>query len=84
MSEVKQRLLKIMQENNFLKESDIPSIDENGLVSLGINSLIFVKMVVLIEEEFDIIFDDMELNFELFSSIDEIVSTIEKKLEDSR
>ncbi|KAF6582681.1 phosphopantetheine-binding protein [Paenibacillus sp. EKM211P] len=80
MSETKQRLLNLLQENNLIKESDIPSIDEKGLTTLGINSLTFVKIIVLIEEEFNIVFEDMELNFELFSSLEEIVTTIERKI----
>ncbi|MMZ59832.1 acyl carrier protein [compost metagenome] len=84
MDSIKERLIKVLQENNVVKESSIGALHEFGLASLEINSLTFVKIIVLIEDEFDISFDDRELNFQLFQSIDEIVAMIDKKLKESK
>ncbi|WP_199925594.1 phosphopantetheine-binding protein [Paenibacillus bouchesdurhonensis] len=82
MDSIKERLIKVLQENNIVKEGNVGALHEFGLGSLEINSLTFVKIIVLIEDEFDVSFDDRELNFQLFQSIDEIVAMIEKKLKE--
>lgn len=33
-----------------------------------------------IEEEFDIVFDDSQINYELFGNVQDIVSLVEKEL----
>lgn len=57
----------------------IPLDDE--LFQYGIDSLNIMKVILGIEEKFDIVYDDDELNIEDFASIEAICKTIEKKKE---
>ncbi|GAV14216.1 antiterminator LoaP [Paenibacillus sp. chi10] len=73
MMEIREKIEKMINEllevpsNNYL---------ENNLVSNGINSLTFIRLVVNIEEEFGIEFPDEYLDPEKLRTIDEIVDYI--------
>lgn len=82
MEEIKSRLINILKENNIIDDSSESSFIENGLNVLGINSMTFIKVIVVVEEEFDIEFDDLELDFQLFGSLDDLVKLIQKKVEE--
>lgn len=77
---IEQKIKEILKAD---VESDIP-IGEIGnevaLDSLGINSVNFIKFVVDIETEFDIEFDDNDLNFNNFKNIACLVDYVEARL----
>lgn len=82
MKEIKRRLINILKENNVIDNSSEELFSENGLNVLEINSMTFIRIIIVIEEEFDIEFDDLELDFQLFGSLDDLVKLIQKKLID--
>ncbi|OMF98443.1 phosphopantetheine-binding protein [Paenibacillus sp. FSL R7-0337] len=49
---------------------------EQDLVSLGINSMDFIKLVVLIEKEFAIEFENEALDYRKFATLNEIAEYI--------
>jgi acyl carrier protein len=51
--------------------------DEN-LSDYGLNSLDFIKFLVLIEEEFDFTFNDSDILFDNFNTINKITDMIKK------
>ncbi len=57
---------------------DIPLDDE--LFQYGIDSLNIMKVILGIEEKYDIVYEDDELNIENFITINAICQTIEEKL----
>lgn len=57
---------------------DIPLDDD--LFQYGIDSLNIMKVILGIEEKYDIVFDDEELNIENFITINAICHTVEGKL----
>lgn len=57
---------------------DIPLDDD--LFQYGIDSLNIMKVILGIEEKYDIVFDDEELNIENFITINAICHTVEEKL----
>jgi acyl carrier protein len=62
-----------------------PSITEEltehtDLFSVGMDSVTLVNLVVLVEEEFDIFFEDDELLAEHFQTIESVWKRIESKL----
>ena len=76
---MKEKIIGIIQEE--LKEIS-PGIEigmEDKLDELGLNSITFVKLMVKFEEEFDIEFDDEDLNIGKFSIIDDICKYITDK-----
>ncbi len=58
-----------LTENEELKEHLKVSSD---LTDIGLNSLFFIKLVVQLEDEFDIIFDDEKLDYKSFANLDEL------------
>ncbi|MDI9216425.1 acyl carrier protein [Clostridium tertium] len=52
---------------------------EENLLSLGMDSLNCIKVIVSIESEFGFEFEDEDLNFENFHSVQSIVSYIERR-----
>lgn len=55
----------------------IISADEN-LKSLGINSLNFIKLIIAIEDEFDIEFEDENLDYNQYSSLRQLAEYVDK------
>lgn len=70
--EIIKRAVNIPKETNLNLETPINN--------LQINSLNFLKIIVDIEEEYDIEFDDEELNFEEFNTIKAFVEHIKEKV----
>lgn len=56
-----------------------PSVNgSSALTSLGLNSLLFIKFVVRLEVEFDIDFDDENMDVRNFATINDIVAYVEQ------
>ena len=68
----------------ILKEICEDGIDEiqmkDDLKEKGINSLVFIQMLVLLEEQYDFVFADEMLDQEKLSSIDAITDYIIKMI----
>ncbi|WP_018753424.1 phosphopantetheine-binding protein [Paenibacillus sanguinis] len=52
---------------------------EDYLTSIGLNSVSFIKLVVAIENQFDFEFEDEDLNYEVFQTLQDIANYIEKR-----
>lgn len=75
--EIETRLRKIIEKS---EEGAILNGKFNldaDLVSLGINSLMFIKLIVAIEVEFDIEIDDDDLDIEKLNTFGELINYIE-------
>lgn len=62
-------ILVTLTENEELRER---LKESPALTNIGVNSLIFVKLVVELEDEFDITFDDEKLDYEGFANLDDL------------
>lgn len=70
------KIIEILKE---ICEDDIDEIQmKDDLVEKGINSLVFIQMLVLLEEQYDFVFADEMLDQEKLSSIDAITDYIIK------
>ena len=70
--------MKIIKVNTECDED----ISENSLLSqLAIDSLTFIKIVIEIEGEFDIEFEDEKLQFSEFPTVRALVDYVKKRLE---
>ena len=54
--------------------------DEKFMESIDINSIASIKIIVAIEDEFGIEFDNNLLDVELFQSLDGLVSYVQNKI----
>lgn len=81
MSEVTEaRIRRIMKENIELT-ADVDEIKlDDVLVNYGINSITFIKFIVLLENEFDIQVDDENLDYTKMSTLNSLISYIENCL----
>ncbi len=72
------KILKVLSE---AFNTDINALHENQESSLqyfGIDSIAFVQAIVLLEDEFDIEFEDEYLNYEKFNNINEVIQYIDE------
>lgn len=54
--------------------------EEDSLEEIGINSIQFVKLVVALEERFNINFEDEELNYTLYPNLLSIIALVYEKV----
>lgn len=80
MNDIEMKVVSILKNNSDKKDLSDAQVLEKDFRGLGVNSLNFIKIVVAIEEEFDIVFDDAQINYELFGNVRDIVSLIEKEI----
>lgn len=74
--EYRQKFLEIMKENLIEAEQ----IDfESAIESLKISSLVFIKIVVFLEMEFDIEFEDEKIIPDAFATVQELFDYVYAK-----
>lgn len=78
---IRKRIREIICKNIDLVAID-DTIDENEkLIDLGMNSLVFIQIIVCIEEEFQIEFEPEVMLESNFESINHFVNYIRRKIE---
>ena len=82
--DTKERIINIICNN--LENISINDIldNQNDLLKLGINSIVFIKIIVELEKELDIEFDDEMLDYQKFNSLDVLCDYVDKCLNDSK
>lgn len=79
--EIEARLKKIISEREEFAFLHGNLDMEADIGELGINSLMFIKIIVAIEEEFDIEFDDDELDSSNLNTFHDFVDYVEELLQ---
>lgn len=77
INKLKEILISNLDDDNMV---DVEIGLDDNLVSLGLNSITFIKVVVECEKAFDIEFDDEELDYEVFDTLEKICNCIESKV----
>ncbi|GKU80249.1 hypothetical protein L3i20_v246460 [Paenibacillus sp. L3-i20] len=75
------RFNKVMK--NFLEQAVDESMIDMSFIDLGINSIAFIKLIVALEDEFEIEFEDMSLGTENFSTLKSLREYIEVIIKES-
>lgn len=78
--EIKERLIKVMLQENIGIENVQDIGEGESLEAFGMDSFIFVQMVVNLEQEFKIEVPNEYLLFERWGTIDKIICTIDELL----
>lgn len=80
-SEIKEKLLGIIEEE--LPDVEADKVDTSASLAdeYGVDSVSLIKMIVDAESTFDVKFDDRELALNKYESFDDVIDTIEKKLQ---
>lgn len=76
--ELKQIILKLAQD---ILDSDIEILSNMPLKSAGIDSNLIVQLIVAIEEEFNIEFEDEKLTYQTLKSVDTISEYVQQILD---
>lgn len=77
-----EKLNKILIENGRIKISEEDIFEDSNLINdFGYDSLLIIKLIVEIEEEFNINFEDEELNSTLFLEYKCLVKLVETKVD---
>lgn len=78
--EIEVRVRKVLKEV-FGNPDRIDQLgSEQNLTDLGITSVSFIKIIIVLEEEFDIQFEDEDLKFEQLNTIKSVAAYVESKL----
>lgn len=80
-NEIKEKLIGIIEEE--LPEINADDIDTGASITdeYGVDSVSLIKMIVDAEAAFDVKFDDHELALNKYDSFDDVIETIEEKLQ---
>lgn len=78
---VREKVRQFIESNLVTFEDHVEISDDDNIFELGfVNSLFAMRMLTFVEEEFVITIDNDELDLINFSSVNNIVRLIEKKL----
>ncbi len=76
-----QDIVKRIVKENIQNPNSVENVsDEKFMESIDINSIASIKIIVAIEDEFGIEFDNNLLDVELFQSLDGLVSYVQNKI----
>ncbi len=78
---IREKIRDLIQKNLDMENEVEELKDSDNIFEMGyVNSLFAMKLVTFVEDEFDIVIENDELNIENFSTINKIVIFIEGKL----
>lgn len=81
MNNYDERLKDCLEKALELEKKDVKKIDmDTPLQDLGINSMLFMKIVVAIENEFDFEFQNENLDYSKFQTYGDILKFIEDEI----
>ena len=73
---IEEKVVEILKSNTKVGELDASNLSKVTFNQLGLNSLNFVKVIVELEDAFEIEFEDSQINYELLNNIEELVKLI--------
>ena len=79
MKDIEEKLLEILKNNSKVENLEARDLNERTFNEMGVNSLNFIKIIVELEEAFDIEFDDEQINYGLLNNIHDLIVLIEEK-----
>lgn len=75
---MRERIIEIIRDACALKEDNITF--ETNLGDISLDSLTFIEVIVRIEQEFGIEFDDEDLNIDDWGTIGDVIHYVEGKI----
>jgi methoxymalonate biosynthesis acyl carrier protein len=80
--ELNSKIREYIQSNLVVFDDEAEFSDSDNIFKLGfVNSLFAMKLLNFVETEFNIVVDNDDININNFSSVVNIVSLVEKKLQ---
>lgn len=83
--DLREKIRSFIESNLVVFEEEAEFTDSDNIFELGyVNSLFAMKLLNHIENEFDITVENEDMDIKNFSSVDNITSLIERKLQESK
>ncbi|WP_379133798.1 acyl carrier protein [Paenibacillus sp. sgz500958] len=77
VNDVKERVMAMLRDNLGEESGGLDQIGpDDNLAELGVNSITFIRLVLAAELEFGLSWDDEELDYANFSTINNIIEYI--------
>ena len=77
---IKNKLMEVIDENLPNIDSEKVDVTADFVEEYDINSIQLIQLIVAAEEKFDVSFDDRELALNKYNSFDDVIDTIENKV----
>ena len=78
--EIKSKLMEVIDENLPNIDPEKVDVTADFVEEYDINSIQLIQLIVAAEEKFDVSFDDRELALNKYNSFDDVIDTIENKV----
>ena len=78
--EIKNKLMEVIDENLPNIDSEKVDVTADFVEEYDINSIQLIQLIVAAEEKFDVSFDDRGLALNKYNSFDDVIDTIENKV----
>ena len=78
--EIKNKLMEVIDENLPNIDSEKVDVTADFVEEYDINSIQLIQLIVAAEEKFDVSFDDRERALNKYNSFDDVIDTIENKV----
>lgn len=77
---IKKQSLEVIEE--VLPEVDVATVDTSASLTdeYDVNSVSIIKLLVGLEDKFNVEFDDSELALNKYESFDDVIESVEKKM----
>ncbi len=81
MLNVKETVIDLISSSCSFPRVDEYLRDNDSLAEIGLDSISFIRIIVAIEQEFDIEFDEVALDFSKFTSLDSLCKYIKNEVD---
>ncbi|MBQ8148000.1 MAG: acyl carrier protein [Lachnospiraceae bacterium] len=77
---IKKQSLEVIEQ--VLPELDVENVDTSASITddYDVNSVSIIKLLVGLEDKFDVSFEDSELALNKYASFDDVIDSVEKKM----
>lgn len=77
---IKKQSLEVIEQ--VLPELDVAAVDTSASITddYDVNSVSIIKLLVGLEDKFDVSFEDSELALNKYTSFDDVIDSVEKKM----
>ena len=83
MENLRNEIIDIIKENSSYPEVEGYLNENDDLTEIGLDSISFIKIIVALEQNYDIEFDDISLDFSNFDSFNKLCDFVKESIENS-
>lgn len=83
MENLRNEIIDIIKENSSYPDVEGYLNENDDLTEIGLDSISFIKIIVALEQNYDIEFDDISLDFSNFDSFNKLCDFVKESIENS-